>query len=76
MKLLQLSHDFLSLLLAICRVHALQFLTAGVSVGNYGLHGKEAGSDLARQSTAPITRRMNCLLKFTSLDYGFRCVLS
>lgn len=53
---------------------------SGVSVGNYGygkgLHGKEAGSDLARQSTAPITRRMNCLLTFTSLDYGFRCVLS
>lgn len=29
MKRQQLLHDFLSLFLAICRVHALQFLTAG-----------------------------------------------
>lgn len=51
-----------------------------VSVGNYGygegLHDKGTGSDLARQSTAPVTRRMNCLLTFTLLDYGFWCVLS
>lgn len=31
-----------------------------------GLHGKGAGWDPARHSTAPVTRRMNCLLIFPS----------